>query len=87
MAIFFVSVGWAFRMVGSIFNAFHGCGFDRLICVGQFFYRFFIGIANLRKSLRTHGLSSAVDPNLCGIVAEFIQLRLRVAFTLGRAFV
>jgi hypothetical protein len=74
-------------MIRCIFNSFHGCGFDRLICVGQFFDRFFIGIANFRQPLRTHSLSSAVDAYLRRIVAQFVQLCLQIAFTLGRAFV
>ena len=80
-------VGWAFRMIGRIFDAFHGCGFHCLICVGEFFHRFFIGVANFREPLRTHSLSSAVDAYLRRIVAKFVQLCLQIAFTLGRAFV
>jgi len=82
-----VGVGWAFRMIRRVFDAFHRCGFDRLICVGQFFHRFFIRIANFREPLRTHTLSSAVYAYLCRIIPEFIQLCLQVAFTLGRTFI
>ena len=87
IAIFFVGVGWAFRMIRRIFDTFHGCRFYSLICVGQFFHRFFIRIANFREPLRTHALSRAGDTYLCRIIAQFVQLRLQIAFTLGRAFV
>ena len=87
IAIFFVSVGWAFRMIRCIFNAFHCCGFYSLICVGQFFHRFFIRIANFREPLRTHALSSAVNAHLRRIVAKIVQLGLQIAFSLGRALI
>ena len=74
-------------MVGCILYAFDRCGFNSLICVGEFFHRFFIGVANFREPLRTHSLSSAVDAYLRRIVAKFVQLCLQIAFTLGRAFV
>lgn len=80
-------VGWAFRMIRRIFDAFHGGGFDRLICIGELFHRFLVGIANFREPLRTHALSSTVDAYLRGIIAEVIPLCLQIAFQFGRAFV
>src|SRR2546429_5181173 len=40
--IFFVRMHRTFRMVGSIFQALHPCGFERLVCFRQLFYAFVI---------------------------------------------
>jgi hypothetical protein len=69
IAIFFVRVGWAFRMIGGILYPFHGCSFDRLVCVRKFFHRFLVGIGSFREPLRTHSLSRAVRAYLRWIIA------------------
>lgn len=76
IAILFVGMGGAFGVISGIFNPFDRSRFQRLIRIGEFLNRLFVRVANVREPLRTHALSSAIDADLRGIIAEFIQLRL-----------
>lgn len=87
VAIFFMGMSGAFRVISGIFNPLDRSCLERLICVGKFFDGFFVRVANFREPLRTHTLAGTVFADLRGISAEFIQLCLQIAFTLGRAFV
>lgn len=87
IAVLFVSVGRALRMVGGIFHAFDCGGFNRLICVGQFFYRLLIRVADFRESERTPTLTSAIYSDLCGIVAQIIEPGFEIALQFRGALV
>ena len=62
-----------FWVVGSVLYALHGCGFQSLIGVGEFFNTLFSSILYRRKSLGIARLSGAVRPDLSRIICKFIR--------------
>jgi hypothetical protein len=87
VAVFFVCMGWTFRMIRRVFDAFDRCGFQCLIGVGQLLHRLFIRVADIRESERTHTLARAVFSDLCRIITQVVQLRFQIAFEFWRALV
>lgn len=82
-----MGVGGASGMVCSILSAFHcGC-FESLSCIRKIFHRIFRRIRKVRKPKRACCLTRASGPYLTWIVAEFVELRFKVAFAFGCALI
>ena len=75
-----------FRVIGRVLDPSESITFERLPGTSQFLDAFVAGFLNIRQLFRAAGLSGAVGSNLCGIVAQFVEPGLVVAFEFGIPF-